>query len=113
MSEVVYLRLIGFGIPASLLLSGAAILFFRKRTAFAALQLFGAGGLVVVVLAHVAEVFRLIPSLGWGFPDSTGHYVDLCGVVLGLTAFPIGYFLDSLCTRGTESSFAVERAARL
>ena len=46
---------------------------------------------LVVVLAHVAERWRLWPGMGWGLPNSPGHYLDLAsaiaGAVLLLAAF--------------------------
>jgi hypothetical protein len=48
-------------------------------------QLVGAGCLLIVVLAHVAEALRLFPSMGWGESDSLGHYTDLASAVLGIT----------------------------
>ena len=47
------------------------------------LQVAGVAFLVVVVLAHVAEKFHLLPGMGWGLPDSPGHYLDLVSAVLG------------------------------
>jgi hypothetical protein len=38
--------------------------------------------LLVVVLTHVAEALHLFPAMGWGEPDSAGHYVDLASAVL-------------------------------
>jgi hypothetical protein len=96
MSEVAYVRLVGLGIPASLLLCGSAFLFRREKTVWSALQFFGAGCLMVVVLTHVAETLQLFPSMNWGLPHSVGHYVDLWSAALGLTLFPIGYFFDAL-----------------
>jgi hypothetical protein len=31
---------------------------------------------LVVVLTHVAEKLDLFPVMGWGLPDSPGHYLD-------------------------------------
>jgi hypothetical protein len=84
--------------PASLLLCGSVFLFFREKTVWSALQLFGSGSLVVV-LTHVAELFRLFPWMHWGLPDSVGHYVDFGSAALGLTLFPLGYFVDALKAR--------------
>jgi hypothetical protein len=39
--------------------------------------------LVIVVLTHVAERLHVFPSMGWGLPDSPGHYLDLVSAVLG------------------------------
>jgi hypothetical protein len=52
--------------------------------------------LMAVVLAHIAEAFRLFPGMGWGQPDSAGHYLDLFGAALGLILFPLGYIFDAL-----------------
>ena len=47
--------------------------------------------LLVVVLTHIAERLHVLPGMGWGLPDSPGHYLDLfstlAGVVLLLAAF--------------------------
>ena len=37
---------------------------------------FGFGCLAVVVLTHIAEKLNLFPVMGWGLPDSPGHYLD-------------------------------------
>jgi len=94
-----YVHLVALGMPVSLLLCGSAFLFFREKTVWSALQLFGSGSLVVVVLTHVAELFRLFPSMRWGLPDGVGHYVDFGSAALGLTLFPLGYFVDALKAR--------------
>lgn len=39
--------------------------------------------LIVMVLTHVAERFQILPMMGWGLPDSAGHYLDLCSVIAG------------------------------
>ena len=54
------------------------------------LQLFGATCLVIVVLTHVAETFRLFPGMGWGLPNSPGHYLDLASAILGCTLLALG-----------------------
>src|SRR5207302_1807390 len=41
-----------WAVPASMLLSGSVVLFFRGKTVWCLLQLLGAGCLVVVVLIH-------------------------------------------------------------
>jgi len=57
------------------------------------LMVLGAVCLVVVVLTHVFERWRLFPWMGWGLRHSAGHYLDLCAAVLGLTSLPAGYSL--------------------
>ena len=44
----------------------------------------GCGCLIVVVLTHVAERFAILPSMGWGLPNSPGHYLDLICAVAGV-----------------------------
>lgn len=60
------------------------------------LQLIGSAGLMMIVLAHLAEAFDLIPLMGWGLEDSAGHYLDLGSALVGLTLFPIGYVAHAL-----------------
>jgi hypothetical protein len=67
--------------PASLLLSGSAILWFRGKTLYGFMQLFGAGCMVMVVLTHVCEALNLFPSMHWGLEHSAGHYIDLAVAV--------------------------------
>lgn len=40
--------------------------------------------LIVVVLTHVAERFAILPGMGWGLPDSPGHYLDLVSALSGI-----------------------------
>jgi hypothetical protein len=54
-------------------------------------QALGAFGLLLVVVAHICEGFRLLPQMGWGEPHSVGHYLDLLGAAIGLTLVPLGY----------------------
>jgi hypothetical protein len=81
-----------------MLLLGSIALFLRARTVPAFLQVFGAGCLVMVVVAHVCEAL-LFPWMGWGLQDSAGHYLDLASAVLGLSLFPIGYLWHALIER--------------
>jgi uncharacterized membrane protein len=78
-------------VPVGLLFAWSVVSFLRAKTAWGFVQLLGAGCLVVVVLTHVAEGFRLFPSMQWGSPTSVGHYLDLSSAVLGLTLLPVGY----------------------
>jgi hypothetical protein len=48
------------------------------------LLLTGSAFLLMVVLAHVAEHFKIMPSMGWGLPDSPGHYIDLFSAIAGV-----------------------------
>ena len=55
-----------------------------------------AGCVVVVVLTHVAEAFKLFPIMGWGLPTSPGHYLDLISAVLGCTLLPLGFLGNAI-----------------
>lgn len=46
--------------------------FVNKRTRSTLVQLCGCGLLLVMVLTHVAEQFRLLPEMGWGRADTPG-----------------------------------------
>ena len=54
------------------------------------LMLFGAVCLTIVVLTHVAETFGLFPSMGWGQPDSAGHYLNLVSAIFGCALLLVG-----------------------
>ncbi len=51
---------------------------------------------MLAVLIHVAETTALFPWMGWGLPNSVGHYLDFWSAVFGLMLFPIGYFCHAL-----------------
>ena len=75
------------------------ILFLRRKSAWSFVQILGAGCLVVVVLTHVCDALRWLTWMRWGHEHSVGHYLDLWSAVLGVTLFPIGYFLHALARR--------------
>jgi hypothetical protein len=62
----------------------------NKPGAAAVLLLLGSAGLIVVVLTHVAEALHIFPSMGWGLPDSAGHYLDLVSAFLGCALLALG-----------------------
>jgi hypothetical protein len=87
-------------------LSGLRRFGYRTRkgeVATCLLQLLGAVLLIAVVLVHVAEEFRLVPWMGWGLPDSAGHYVDLVCALSGSTLLPLGYLLRWRSRRGASN----------
>jgi len=96
MSQHADLMLPAIGVPALLLLLGAIALFRRSKSLPCLMQVAGAAGLVIVVLAHLAEAFALLPWMHWGTEHSAGHYLDLGGATLGATLFPVGYLLHAL-----------------
>lgn len=74
-----------------LLISGISLLgFLRHRTPSALVRLCGSALLLVMVLTHIAEQFRLLPSMGWGRPGTAGHYVDLVSAFGGLALYCSG-----------------------
>jgi hypothetical protein len=94
--NVALLKTLAAFLPASLLLSGSAMLFLRQKGLYQFMQLLGAGGLLAVVLAHACEALHWLPGMDWGMEHSAGHYIDLVSALLGLTLFPAGYLLDVL-----------------
>ncbi len=54
------------------------------------LQVLGLICLGVVVLTHVAERLHVLPGMGWGLPNSPGHYLDLASAVLGCASLILG-----------------------
>jgi hypothetical protein len=85
--------LVGLVVVAPLLIW--SLLRLRQReSAGAKLQAIGAISLLAVVGAHICEALRIFPAIGWGRPNTVGHYFDLTGATLGLTLVPIGYILS-------------------
>jgi len=75
-------------VPLSALLLVSVNIFMRRRTFASAVQLAGAGCLMLVVLVHVSEALQILPFMGWGEPNSVGHYLDLASAMLGLMKNP-------------------------
>lgn len=82
-------------VPAAFLITAAVLHFRRARRLATTLQLLGAAGFVVVVLAHLCEGLGLFLFMGWGEPESPGHYLDLASALTGIVAFPLGYLLNA------------------
>lgn len=94
-------RLIAIGVPISTVFGFSVIAFAKEKTARAFLQVLGAASLLLVVLTHVAEAFKLFPSMGWGLPNTRGHYIDLFSATAGLVLFPAGYLSRMFAQRKT------------
>ncbi len=58
---------------------------------YLAVLFFGSALLVIVALTHVAEKFHILPSMGWGLPDSPGHYLDLVSAILGCALLAVAF----------------------
>lgn len=80
-------------VPIVALVVWFSVTFTRRRTLSSLLQLGGSGCLLIVVFAHVCEALRIFPAMGWGKPDSLGHYIDLSSAVLGAAMLSSGYML--------------------
>jgi len=83
-------RTLIIAIPVTAMLKGAVIAFARARTGYAACWLAGTACLGIVVLTHLAEGMRWLPTMRWGQPDSAGHYLDLTSAFLGVMLLGIG-----------------------
>lgn len=54
---------------------------------------------LVVMLTHVAERLRLLPSMGWGQKNSAGHYLDLISAVAGALLMVAAFLVRSFASR--------------
>jgi hypothetical protein len=43
-----------------------------------------------------SRVFHIFPSMGWGLPDSPGHYLDLVSAVFGLALLGAGLVVRAI-----------------
>ena len=57
---------------------------FRGEAMPRILGLAGCACLLVVALTHVAERWNILPRMGWGLPNSPGHYLDLVSAIAGI-----------------------------
>ncbi len=95
--------LIVVGVPVCPAFVVSAILFAKEKTRWSFLQLLGAWFLLVVVLTHLAEELHLLSWMGWGLPNSLGHYLDLVSAIAGLALFPVGYLLRRFTKCATQA----------
>jgi hypothetical protein len=83
-------------IPMSVFFAGSVVISLRRKCIASFLQLFGATGLLGVVLIHVCEALGVLTGMGWGLKDSIGHYLDLLCATVGFTLFPVGYLMHAV-----------------
>lgn len=95
-------------VPTGLLLFGAAILCYRKRSLPGLLQLIGGGSLIVVALTHICEALNVFLGMHWGLEHSAGHYLDASAAFLGFVLFPTGYLLEALTGDPAKSRVSPE-----
>ncbi len=67
--------------------------FLRQKGRAAVTKLAGSVLLLVIVFTHIAERFHLLMAMGWGRPDSAGHYLDLISAIGGIALLCAGYAL--------------------
>ena len=63
------------------------------------LLLAGSACLFIVVLTHVAEKLNIFTAMGWGLPNTVGHYLDLVSAILGVTLLLLGFLAGALTRR--------------
>ena len=51
----------------------------------------GAVAILGVAGAHICEVFRFFPAMGWGEQHSVGHYIDFVSATFAATLLPFGF----------------------
>ena len=64
---------------------GIAFQYRTRRSAPVGLLLVAALCFVGVATMHVFEAFGIFSAVGWGQPNSVGHYLDLSAAMLGVT----------------------------
>jgi len=84
----------GTGLTGVLLAVSVARL-LTGRSLAAALQASGIGCFAVMAATHVFEEFSLLPALGWGRPDTVGHFIDLTAAPLGVVLVAASFLLRS------------------
>jgi hypothetical protein len=57
----------------------------------------------MVVLTHVAEALHIFPAMGWGLPNSVGHYLTLVTAILAAALLLLGFVANAL-TRHKNSN---------
>ena len=80
-------------VAAAVLLIRTASLVLHQQSAARVLQLCGSVALMIVVLTHIAEALNLLTFMGWGKPDSLGHYLDLWSLALGIVFLLVGHLM--------------------
>lgn len=92
MNEALLRSLVGLAIVSVIVLVSVLML-RRERTSGARIQVAGSALLVIVVVVHIFEALGVFPQMGWGRPDSVGHYIDLASGVTGLALVAGGFVL--------------------
>jgi hypothetical protein len=80
-------------VAAAVLLIRTASFVLHQPSAARVLQLCVSVALMIVVLTHVAEALSLFTFMGWGRPNSMGHYLDLLSLALGIVFLLVGHLM--------------------
>lgn len=80
-------------VAACVFLGVCAVLLLTRRGLSSTLQALGLGCFGVMALTHVFERFSILPELGWGRPQSVGHFIDLVAALLGVALVTAGFVL--------------------
>jgi hypothetical protein len=84
-------RVMAIGIPVFIAFGASAKAFAKERTLATLVQLVGAVCLLVVLFAHLSEALGFLPAIGWGQPNTVGHYIDLACAITGVVLLAVGY----------------------
>lgn len=87
----------------------SAVQFAKQQAVSRCLRLIGSAFLLVVVASHLAEEFQWLAWIGWGLPDSPGHYIDLVSAILGASLFAAGLLLPRYSVRGIWDRVSLRR----
>ena len=63
------------------------------RSPASTLQALGLISFAIVASTHVFEAFAVLPALGWGRPDSVGHFIALTATLLGVVLVAASFLL--------------------
>lgn len=96
-------RLLAIGVAICPVLFVSFVGFAGEKTVCRFLQLTGAIFLLMMVLAHIAEAFQLVPWMRWGQNEIPGHYLDLFSAILGLILLSLGYLFQVLSRRSRRA----------
>jgi hypothetical protein len=77
----------------SVLLAVSVARLLTGRSLASALQAFGLGCFAIMGATHGFEAFSVLPTLGWGRPDSVGHFIDLSAALLGVVLVAASFLL--------------------
>jgi hypothetical protein len=77
----------------SVLLAVSVARLLTGRSLASALQAFGLGCFAIMAATHVFEAFSVLPALGWGRPNSIGHFIDLTAALLGVALMAASFLL--------------------